>query len=470
MPRRDNAFRSGRLPDVNRGSMLGRRGKSRAGARATMDLGRLARGAELGVGDGERGPGGAAQVRTPSLIGSFFRSLFTRADNHDTRPVPRDGVAPAARRYGHLSGDAPPPGSRAGRAAAASSLGSLQSYATSTIRGAGAGCLSPASTSEVDVRKRVLVRRDESERLVFAEASKTGGGGALMSARAPAFDYPNFALGEYGGRNTWMSDVFVLMHNAIRWEIMDVYNILSSMQRRWTSLQMVDVWDFSEHWEVFEVFVAQYFEIEDQIIFPFMLNVAAQSSELARYHKVVKYNKERLESILLEIGLTLEKFNTAAPSEVMPILYDKLVSCLPKLLDYMTEQEQVLPKVFQQYCDPEDRTLLNRACANFLVRATNGRHGIAILTRWIEDSMVLQMWKNENLSARAKQSHKKWVAALQVEHVDIVNRFQRRMRNLQKDRRPGAMADRSDAPGRSGGGGGGRSALRDAAVADTLDP
>ncbi len=201
----------------------------------------------------------------------------------------------------------------------------------------------------------------------------------MLSQRPEGFEYPNFALGEYGGRDTWASDVFVLLHNAIRWEIMDVYNILGSIQRRWATLQMIDIWDFSEHWEVFEVFVAQYFEIEDQIIFPFMLNVAAESSDLSRYHKVVKYNKERLEAILLDIGMTLEKFNTQQPGDVMPVLYTQLVDCLPKLLDYMNEQEKVLPKVFKEFCDPEDRTLLNRASANFLVRATNGRHGIAIL-------------------------------------------------------------------------------------------
>ncbi len=463
MPRRDGAFRSGRLPDVNRGNVLGRRGKGRAGARATMDLGRLARGTELGVSDRDEhggGQAGPAQLRAPSMFGSFIRSLFSRSENHDTRPVPRDGIAPPSRRFGNISGaiGGHSEGMRSGRAAAASSLGSLQSYATSTIRGGGGGCLSPASTSEVDVRKRVMVRRDESERQVFS--ATTGG---LMSARAPQFDYPNFALAEYGGADTWASDVFVLLHNAIRWEIMDVYNIIGSMQRRWTSLRMIDVWDFAEHWEVFEVFVAQYFEIEDQIIFPFMLNVAAQSAELARYHKVVKYNKDRLEGHLLDIGLTLEKFNTSSPSEVMPALYEQLIACLPKILDYMNEQEQVLPKVFRQYCDPEDRTLLNRACANFLIRATNGRHGIAILTRWIEDSMILQMWKNENLSARAKQSHKKWVAVLETEHVAIVNRFQRRMRDLQKDRAKSGNSDRADR-GRSVG----RAGLRDAAMAAAL--
>jgi len=453
--RRDAAFRSGRLPDVNRAGHRARgsgngngngNGGRREGKRATMDLGRFSRNSggsstaprdfnssstSTGLNDGASGP---AQVRTAGL-GAFLRSIFSRSENHDTRPVQRDGLGNGhgrgTRRFGNFSGAINLHDTRAmgGRAAAASSLGSLQSYATSTIRSAPGGCLSPSSTSEVDVRKRVAIRRDESERLVFSSSD----GQKLMSARAPRFEYPNFALAEYGGRETWNSDVFVLLHNAIRWEIMDVYNILGSMQRRWSSLQMIDIWDFAEHWEVFEVFVAQYFEIEDQIIFPFLLNVAASSGELARYHKVVKYNKDRLDGLLIDIGQTLERFNSASPAEIVPVLYEQLVNCLPKILDYMNEQEQVLPGVFMQHCDPQDRTLLNRACANFLVRATNGRHGIAILTRWIEDSMVLQMWKNENLSARAKQSHKKWIQALQSEHVDIANRFQRRMRNLQNE-------------------------------------
>lgn len=419
-------FRSGRVnSDVDRRNGRGR-GRAK-GTRSTMDLGKLGRNAELGVNEGAH-----AQQRVGG-IASFFRSLFSRSEDHRTRPIPRDGIAPASGKYGSLRSGSVASSGRLDRATAASSLGSLQSYATSTIRGSAPlpGCLAPSSTSEVDMRKRVFVKKDESEQLVFdGVRNKT-----LLSGRPEGFAYPNFALGEYGGRDTWPSDVFVLLHNAIRREIMDVYNILASIQRRWTSLQMVDIWDFSEYWEIFEVFVAQYFEIEDQIIFPFMLNVAADSPDLSRYHKVVKYNKDRLEAILLEIGLTLEKFNTTPAGEVMPTLYKQLVDCLPKLLDYMTEQEQVLPPVFSQYCDREDRTLLNRASANFLVRATNGRDGIAILTRWIEDSMVLQIWKNENLSPRAKSSHKKWVASLEANHVEIVQRFQRRMRNVGKERK-----------------------------------
>lgn len=46
--------------------------------------------------------------------------------------------------------------------------------------------------------------------------------------------------------------------------------------------------------------------------------------------------------------------------------------------------------------------------------------------------MVLQIWKNENLSARAQNSHKRWIATLQATHVDIARRFQRRMRSLPK--------------------------------------
>lgn len=347
---------------------------------------------------------------------------------------------------------------RLGRHAAASSLGSLQSYATSTIRATSSpmpSCLTQGSTSEVGMKKRVYVKKDMENQPVFSKEMRDK---TLLSNRPERFAYPNFALAEFGGRDTWASDVFVLPHNAIRWEIMDLYTIISSLQRRWSSLTMLDVWDVSEYWEVFEVFVAQYFEIEDQIVFPFMLNVAEHSTDLKRYHKVVKYNRDRLESMLLDVGTTLELFNCSPAGEVLPKLYLQLSEYLPKLLDYMEQQENVLPDVFAQYCEPEDRALLNRASANFIIRAANGRDGISILTRWIEDSMVLQMWKNENLSTRAQSSHKRWISNLESTHVDIARRFQRRLRSLPKaDGTEGPRSTRSgfddrleEAPRKSG--------------------
>lgn len=300
------------------------------------------------------------------------------------------------------------------------------------------------------MKKRVFANRGLDLEPVFSQEMRDS---TLLSNRPDRFAYPNFALAEFGGRDTWSSDVFVLSHNAIRWEIMDLYTIISSIQRRWSSLTMVDVWELSEYWEVFEVFVAQYFEIEDQIVFPFMLNMADESADLKRYHKVVKYNRDRLESMLLDVGETLELFNSVPAGEVLPKVYSQLAEYLPKLLDYMEQQENVLPAVFQDYCEPEDRALLNRAGANFIVRAANGREGIAILTRWIEDSMVLQIWKNENLSSRAQSSHKRWIASLEASHVDIARRFQRRMRSLPKsdnlEKKGNGMADRLDTNRRS---------------------
>lgn len=412
-----------------------RRGRGRTAvhpASRTLDLGKLGRDEELGIHEGA-----PAQLRSGG-IAAFFRNLFSRNDDLRTRPkrsVPDHRYSTAGAAGGGGGGGGPTMASsgRLGRHAAASSLGSLQSYATSTIRASSGpipSCLSQGSTSEVGMKKRVHVRKDRDDEPLFSKEVRDN---TLMSNRPERFVYPNFALAEFGGRDTWSSDVFVLPHNAIRWEIMDLYTIISSIQRRWSSLKMIDVWELSEYWEVFEVFVAQYFEIEDQIVFPFMLNVASESGELKRYHKVVKYNRDRLENMLHDVGATLEKFNTNAAGDVMPKIYLQLFEYLPKLLDYMEQQEKVLPEVFAAFCEPEDRALLNRAAANFIVRAANGRDGIAILTRWIEDSMVLQIWKNENLSARAQSSHKRWISGLEASHVDVARRFQRRMRSLPKD-------------------------------------
>lgn len=438
-------------------SRRNRRGRGRQPhpASRTLDLGKLGRDEDLGIHEGA-----PAQLRSGGLA-AFFRNLFSRSD--DLRPRSRKPSHPSQpSRYSSAN---PPTNvtssARLARHAAASSLGSLQSYATSTIRATSGpipSCLSQGSTSEVGMKKRVLPRRDRENEPVFSKQVRDN---TLLSNRPDRFVYPNFALAEFGGRSTWSSDVFVLLHNAIRWEIMDMYTILSSIQRRWTSLQMLDIWELSEYWEVFEVFVGQYFEIEDQIIFPFMLNVASESGDLKRYHKVVKYNRDKLENMLHNVGTSLELFNTSAAGDVLPRVYEQLSEYLPKLLDYMEQQETVLPGVFESCCDPEDRALLNRAGANFIVRAANGRDGIAILTRWIEDSMVLQIWKNENLSSRAQNSHKRWIANLEATHVDIARRFQRRMRSMPKSEEDETMKqsetitskleDRTDPTETSGG-------------------
>lgn len=418
-------------------------------ASRTLDLGKLGRDEDLGIHEGA-----PAQLRSGGFT-AFFKNLFSRGEDTRTRPHFRMGDGPSGRFNAGHGRDGPAASSgRLGRHAAASSLGSLQSYATSTIKGSNGpipSCLTQGSTSEVGMKKRVFAKREMDEEPVFSQEVRDK---TLLSKRPDKFTYPNFALAEFGGRETWASDVFVLPHNAIRWEVMDLYTILSSIQRRWASLAMVDVWELSEYWEVFEVFVAQYFEIEDQIVFPYMLSLANESSDLKRYHKVVKYNRDRLENMLLDVGSTLELFNTNPAGEVLPKVYSQLSTYLPKLLDYMQQQENVLPNVFAQYCEPEDRALLNRASANFIIRAANGRDGIAILTRWIEDSMILQVWKNENLSSRAQSSHKRWIANLEANHVDIARRFQRRMRSLPKsdnldDNNPNQkqnMPDRQEMP------------------------
>jgi hypothetical protein len=260
---------------------------------------------------------------------------------------------------------------------------------------------------------------------VFGEEVRRAG---LLSERPDAFEYPNFALGEYGAPETWSSDVFVLVHNAIRWEVMDLYTIIGSLQRRWLGLVMRDVYDFAEFWEVFELFVAQKFEVEDQIVFPYLLGQAAASDRLATYYNTAKYSKEKLIGMLYDVGATIEMFNSSPAGDVFPSLYRQLVDFLPALLEYMEAQDGVLPEVFAAHCHPEDRIMLNRAVANFLIRAAHGRDAIAILTRWIEDTMVLSIWKDENLSTRAKQSHAKWVKRLEAGHTAIARRFQRRLR------------------------------------------
>ena len=52
------------------------------------------------------------------------------------------------------------------------------------------------------------------------------------------------------------------------------------------------------------------------------------------------------------------------------------------------------------------------------------------MKRYKLNPVISQVWKNENVSARAQHSYRKWIASLEMSHVEIVKRFQRRMRSI----------------------------------------
>ena len=139
------SFRSGRLPHrhdtlenkrdaaYSQARRQPRRGRGRHPASRTLDLGKLGRDEELGISDGA-----PAQLRSGG-IKDFFRNLFSRGDDTRTRPRQRGLHAADSGRFtagsrgpGASGGFNIPSSGRLGRHAAASSLGSLQSYATST--------------------------------------------------------------------------------------------------------------------------------------------------------------------------------------------------------------------------------------------------------------------------------------------------------------------------------------------------
>jgi hypothetical protein len=110
-------------------------------------------------------------------------------------------------------------GSGGAKPTAASSLGSLQSYAQNTVKDSGPlpGCFR-TSTSEVELVRRFERRPGASgatglesdfgntvstagdDELVFSDEVRKNG---LLSRRPDAFEYPQFALGEYGSPITW---------------------------------------------------------------------------------------------------------------------------------------------------------------------------------------------------------------------------------------------------------------------------
>eukprot|EP00168_Porphyra_purpurea_P010139 TRINITY_DN2494_c0_g1_i1.p1 TRINITY_DN2494_c0_g1~~TRINITY_DN2494_c0_g1_i1.p1 ORF type:complete len:256 (+),score=86.35 TRINITY_DN2494_c0_g1_i1:559-1326(+) len=209
----------------------------------------------------------------------------------------------------------------------------------------GPACFS-ASTSEVGLRRRMVKRVDAATPVFSAEVRAN----TLMSRRPEAYVLPRFHMvdggGVGGGSGAWEQEILAVPHNAIRQETMSLYTILGAMQRQWFTLTMGDIATFAEWWSVFELFLAQFWEVEDQVIFPWLTESAPSSRALHRYFKTTRYTKEKMLGQYHDVGATFELFNTRPPSEVLGKLYQALIAFLPALLSYLETQEEVLRPSF----------------------------------------------------------------------------------------------------------------------------
>lgn len=251
---------------------------------------------------------------------------------------------------------------------------------------------------------------------------------------------PVLVLAEYSGpvsKNKWFIDAFTLPHNAVRRECIDLYDILMALARCNPEADITtdDMKDFHSWWVVAEKFIKCYFDMEREVLFPWVNVAGSKDWELQMALGKMRTMKDGLQEQLAVVNKAWETLGSGSPGETFGSLYKAIDVFCPRLMNYFADQELLLPQIVKGYYRIEDRLVMDKdMLASFigtpLTRKTRDleHHNLVLLIRWIANPRQLRAWISKNLNSTGRSSYAKWHAMYEADHSRIVKAFRNRSR------------------------------------------
>lgn len=251
---------------------------------------------------------------------------------------------------------------------------------------------------------------------------------------------PVLVMAEYSGpvsKNKWFIDAFTLPHNAFRRECIDLYDILMALARCRADADITrdDMKDFYAWWVVAERFFKCYFDMEREVLFPWVDVAGSKDWELQMALRKMRSMKDGLEDQLEEVNKAWNDINCSSPGVIFAAVYKAVDSFCPRVMNYFSDQELLLPQIVRGFYKIEDRLVMDKdMLAAFmgepLSRKTKDlpHHNLVLLVRWIANPRQLRAWIAKNLNSSGRSLYVKWHASYEAEHSKLVKSFRNRSR------------------------------------------
>lgn len=237
----------------------------------------------------------------------------------------------------------------------------------------------------------------------------------------------------------WALDVFSLLHNGIRREMMDLYFILGEMRKMYLGLREDDISMFFDWFELFGSFLLDYFAVEEDVIYPWIEAKGANlKGELGIRSRMQMRGK--VGHVMFRMQDARENaFQYLNYSEQYKKLLEFIDSFSSKLLDYFTAEELDLPPIISKYYKPSDKKKVDKDIYKFLIE--QGRYPwayVCILTRWMDSDRAKALWLNTHLSTRQKFDYRSWPHKFFEEHIVYTKLFSKRSAQFFNDQEDSA--------------------------------
>lgn len=253
---------------------------------------------------------------------------------------------------------------------------------------------------------------------------------------------PVIAMAEYSGpvsRTKWYIDGFTLPHNVVRRECIDLYDILTSIARCKGTGDVTrdDVNDFEDWWKTASAFFNCYFEMERTILFPWVDAAGSRDWEVQLALKKMRSMKDRLQEHLVKVDQVWNEKTFKGPGQMVALIYKAVDEFVPRLMNYFTDQEVLLPAIVKGFYKLEDRLKMDKEMVNafmggVITRKTKeeSHHNLILLIRWIGNPRQLRAWIGKNLNSNARSQYGNWYSQYQEQHYRFVKTLRTRSKMM----------------------------------------
>lgn len=252
---------------------------------------------------------------------------------------------------------------------------------------------------------------------------------------------PVLCLVDYGGHGAHASDIWVLMHNTIRRELFDVFEIINSIRREYLSMTLNDVYNLRKWWRFFVILWSEFAIYEKTILDPIVQQIClvdGRSDVLLKGLGRLRDTREWLSLKMEEMTSYIEEFERLPPGRALCLFCKTVDSFGDRAMLYFAGVERLLPRYVESYHDEEIKLSVEGQLIERLRKGAYFAEFVVALVRWMgtvqgfssvqAQSKEREKWLNTHLFWLERQNLPKYCRKYEASHGRVLTYFRERLK------------------------------------------
>lgn len=250
---------------------------------------------------------------------------------------------------------------------------------------------------------------------------------------------PPLRLVEYGSPSSYSSDMWTLIHNTIRRELIDLFEIVRVVKSKYSELTLGDIKKMKKWWSFFTAIWAEYDKYSTKSLEPIIQQICqidGRSDILKDKKRQLRDMKEWLDLKLIEISSYIDEFESLPRGRALTLICMNIDSYGHKCVTYFAGIEQLYPSFIENYHDDDIKVSTECMLIDGMRKSSLFAEMIVVLTRWMttetDDCTTERLakrrnrWLNAHLYFLERQSLPNYIDRYERNYGSILSYFRQR--------------------------------------------